>query len=31
MMLVDIEDGDSATNLVTSMLPELPAPKRHRG
>lgn len=30
MMLVDIEDRDSITDLVISMLPELPTPKRRR-
>jgi len=30
MMLVDIEDKGSVTDLVISMLPELPEPKRRR-
>ena len=30
MMLVDIEDRDSIADLVISMLPELPTPKRRR-
>ena len=28
MMLVDVEDRESVAELVTSMLPELPGPKR---
>lgn len=28
MLLVDIEDSDAIADLVTSMLPELPAPKK---
>lgn len=30
MMLVDIEDRESVANLVASMLPELPEPRRRR-
>lgn len=30
MMLVDIEDRDAVADLVVSMLPELPEPKRRR-
>ncbi|NHM15271.1 transcriptional regulator [Eggerthellaceae bacterium zg-887] len=30
MMLVDIEDRDSVADLVVSMLPELPEPKKRR-
>ncbi len=30
MMLVDIEDKESVAELVLSMLPELPEPKRRR-
>ena len=30
MMLVDMEDRGSVANLVSSMLPELPEPKRRR-
>lgn len=30
MMLVDIEDRESVTDLVISMLPELPEPKKRR-
>ena len=30
MMLVDIEDRDSVAELVVSMLPELPEPKKRR-
>ena len=30
MMLVDIENRDAITELVTEMLPELPAPKKRR-
>lgn len=30
MMLVDIEDRDSVAELIVSMLPELPEPKKRR-
>ena len=31
MLLVDIEDPDAVRNLVVSMLPELPEPKKRKG
>ncbi len=31
MLLVDIEDSDAVTDLVVSMLPELPEPKKRKG
>ena len=30
MMLVDVEDRESVADLIVSMLPELPEPKRRR-
>ena len=30
MLLVDIEDGEAVAALVTTMLPELPEPKKRR-